>query len=178
MFDNNLIIEDIATFFGVSVTDLHATPIRKLSENNIWKIEIGQRNFVLKRHFIHAPINGCKFTPFEIELNTLKVLKSKGCNVPKIIWQSDKKQSLLIEWCGNQTLDDMAQNQSDWQPIVSQAISQFCYIEEAFKKSQDNLTAYVFPVNQDKKLQEILGHCRKTIFYIIQASKKEKQPLE
>ena len=124
MFDNNLIIEAIATFFGVSVTDLHATPIRKLSENNIWKIEIGQRNFVLKRHFIHAPINGCKFTPFEIELNTLKVLKSKGCNVPKIIWQSDKKQSLLIEWCGNQTLDDMAQNQSDWQPIVSQAISQ------------------------------------------------------
>ncbi len=174
MFDNNLIIEDIATFFGVSVTDLHATPIRKLSENNIWKIEIGQRNFVLKRHFIHAPINGCKFTPFEIELNTLKVLKSKGCNVPKIIWQSDKKQSLLIEWCGNQTLDDMAQKQSNWHPIVSQAISQFCYIEEAFKKSQENLTAYVFPVNQDKKLQEILGHCRKTIFYIIQASKKEK----
>ena len=39
MFDNNLIIEDIATFFGVSVTDLHTTPIRKLSENNIWKID-------------------------------------------------------------------------------------------------------------------------------------------
>ncbi len=96
MFDDNLIIKDIASFFGVSIACFHTTPIRKLSENNIWKIEIGQRNFALKQHFIHTPIGGCKFTPFEIELETLKVLKSEGCNVPEVVWQSDKNQSLLI----------------------------------------------------------------------------------
>lgn len=175
MFDDNLIIKDIASFFGVSIACFHTTPIRKLSENNIWKIEIGQRNFALKQHFIHTPIGGCKFTPFEIESETLKVLKSKGCNVPEVIWQSDKNQSLLIEWCGNQTLDDIVQNQSNWQPIVSQAMLQFHYVEEAFKNSRDNLTPYVFPVNQDKKLQEILERCRKTVSYIIQSNKKEQR---
>ena len=175
MFDDNLIIKDIATFFGVNVACLHASPIRKLSENNIWKIEIDQHTFALKQHFIHTPVSGCKFTPFEIESKTLNILKSKGCSVPKVIWQSNKDQSLLIEWCGNQTLDDMVHSGVNWRPTVKQAILQFCYIEKEFKKSQDNLTPYIFPVNQDEKLQEILGRCRKTVSYIIQFNEKEQR---
>ena len=173
MFDDNPIIKKIAIFFGVSVDCLHTSPIRDLSENNVWKIEIGQNTFALKQHFIHTPIGECKFTPFEIESKILKVLKSTGCSVPKIIWQSEKDQSLLIEWCGNQTLDDMIQkSRINWKATVSHAILQFYYIEKAFQKSQDDLTPYVFPVDQDQQLQGILGQCRKIVSYIVQSSER------
>lgn len=168
------VIGQIAAYLHVSPDQITCAPIRHgtLERNNVWRLTAMGRSFLLKQHLITQPVGESTFTPFQIETAVLLRLHQAGCRVPELYWWSDSASCLFMEWCGDTTLDDLAQEtQIDGlKPIVQNTVRAFCQLEEGFAKTADTLTPYIYPLDYPAFLRDmmetLLGQGRKTLDYL------------
>ena len=168
------VIEQIAAYLHVSPDQIRCVPIRHgtLERNNVWRLNAMGRTHLLKQHLITQPVGESTFTPFQIESAVLLRLHQAGCRVPELYWWSDAASCLLMEWCGDTTLDDLAQETpiDALKPIVRNTVRAFCQLEEGFAKTAHTLNPYIYPLDypvflQDM-LQTLLDQGRKTLDYL------------
>ena len=130
------------------------------------------RSFLLKQHLITQPIGESTFTPFQIETAVLLRLHQAGCRVPELYWWSDPTGCLLMEWCGDTTLDDVAQKTpiEDLRQLMQNTVRAFCQLEAGFAKSADTLTPYIYPLDYSVVLRDtlrtLLDQGRTTLDYL------------
>ena len=164
------LIEQIAAHFKAEVDTLKLKPIQHGSQqkHNVCRLELGSVDYLLKQHDITTPVVKAGYTPCEIESTVLSVLHRNGCRVPKIIWKSEGSHALLLEWCGESTLDAMAQigSSSALKPILKTALMELCRVETVFAENREFLTPYVFRFDVDTTLQRLLEQGRKTLGYL------------
>ena len=164
------LIEQIAAHFKTEVDALKLQPIQhgNQQKHNVCRLELGAVNYLLKQHDITTPVVKAGYTPCEIESTVLSVLHRNGCRVPKIIWKSEGSHALLLEWCGEATLDTLAQSGSSatLKPILQTALMELCRVETVFAENREPLTPYVFRFDVDTTLQRLLEQGRKTLGYL------------
>ncbi len=168
------VIEQIAAYLHVSPDQIKCIPIRHgtLERNNVWQLTAMGRSFLLKQHLIPQPVGESTFTPFQIETSVLLRLHQAGCRVPELYWWSDSAKCLLMEWCGDTTLDDLAQESSpdELKQVVQNTVQAFCQLEAEFAISADTFKPYIYPVNYSVFLpdvmQTLLDQGRKTLDYL------------
>lgn len=77
-----------------------------------------------------------------------------------------------MEWCGDTTLDDLAQQTptDELKPIIQNTIRAFCQLEEGFVKTAHVLNPYIYPLDYSVFLQDmlqtLLDQGRKTLDYL------------
>ena len=105
------IIKQIADHLRIDPASLQIRPIRhgRFERNNVWRLNTPKNAYILKQHLVAQPVGKSVFSPFQIETAVLPILHRAGCSVPQIIWTSEADSILLLEWCGEKTLDDLAQ---------------------------------------------------------------------
>ena len=168
------VIEQIAAYLHVSPTQIKCVPIRHgtLERNNVWRLTAMERTFLLKQHLITQPVGESTFTPFQTETAVLLRLHQAGCRVPELYWWSDSASCLLMEWCGDTTLDDLAQETpiDELKPIVQNTIRAFCQLEEGFVETTHALNPYIYPLDYPAFLRDMMGTLlnqgRKTLDYL------------
>ena len=164
------LIEQIAAHFKTEADTLKLEPIQHGSQqkHNVCRLKLGSMNYLLKQHDITTPVVKAGYTPCEIESTVLSILHRNGCRVPKIIWKSEGSHALLLEWCGELTLDAMAQSRSasTLKPILQTALMELCRVEYVFAENTERLTPYAFRFDVGRTLQDSLEHGRKTLDYL------------
>ena len=168
------VIEQIAAYLHISPDQIKCVPIRHgtLERNNVWRLNAMGRAFLLKQHLITQPVGESTFTPFQIESAALLRLHQSGCPVPELYWWSEPAGCLLMEWCGDTTLDDLAQETpiDELKQVVRNTVRAFCQLEEGFAKSTDTLKPYIYPLDYSvvlrDALQILLDRGRKTLDYL------------
>ncbi len=168
------VIEQIAAYLHISPDQIKCVPIRHgtLERNNVWRLTAMGRTYLLKQHLITQPVGESTFTPFQIESVVLLRLHQAGCRVPELYWWSDAASCLLMEWCGDTTLDDLAQETptDKLKPIVENTIRAFCQLEAGFAKTAHALNPYIYPLDYSVFLQDmlqtLLDQGRKTLDYL------------
>ena len=168
------VIKQIAVYLHISPDQIQCVPIRHgtFERNNVWRLNAGERSFILKQHLITQPVGESTFTPFQIESAVLLRLHQAGCRVPELYWWSDAASCLLMEWCGDTTLDDLAQETpiDALKPIIQNTVRAFCQLEEGFAKTAHALNPYIYPLDYPvflrDMLQTLLDQGRKTLDYL------------
>ena len=164
------LIEQIASHFKTEVDSLKLEPIQHGSQqkHNVCRLKFGTVSYLLKHHDITTPVVKAGYTPCEIESTVLSILHRNGCRVPKIIWKSETSHALLLEWCGELTLDAIAQSRplSALKPILRASLMELCRIEAVFAANTELLTPYTFRFDLDVTLQRLLEHGRRTLGYL------------
>lgn len=168
------IISKISDRFGTSPDRLCVTPIKhgSVERNNLWRVTVDGRSCLLKQHFIGRPIGDSAFTPFEVESFVLSTLREAGCSVPKVVWRSNPDFCLLLEWCGESTLDDAAQTTplESLKETIINALGEFCQIEKSFADLRADFAPYVYPLDYPtylrQTLNDMLDRGRKTMSYL------------
>ena len=154
------VIEQIAAYLHISPDQIKCVPIRHgtLERNNVWRLNAMGRTYILKQHLITQPVGESTFTPFQTEIAVLLRLYQVGCRVPELYWWSDSASCLLMEWCGDTTLDDLAQETptDELKPIVQNTVRAFCQLEEGFAKTADTLTPYIYPLDYPVFLRDMM----------------------
>lgn len=137
-------------------------------KQNVCRLEISERSYLLKHYEITEPVTESGFTPFQIEKFTLSTLHNAGCLVPNLIWNSEKHHALLMEWCGERTLDSLAQSNTpaNGLPELPTIIKELCRIEAVFAANIDLFKPYIFRFDSKETLQGLLERGRKTVGYL------------
>ena len=169
------LLKQIAAHFQINLAAIAVQSIHhgKRQKQNVCRLRIRRKNYLLKQHEITAPVTKSGFTPFQIEQFTLSTLYKGGCLVPRIIWESEQHHALLLEWRGEQTLDSLAQLESvsNLMPDLYTVLSIFCHIEEVFRKNETQFRPYVFRCELMQTLRHLLKQGRKTVGYLQHLSK-------
>ena len=169
------ILEQVATHLQTDLHEIKTEPIQHgtLQKHNVCRIRIGTDSYLLKQHEITVPVTESDFTPFQIERWTLSALNNGGYRVPRIIWESEQHHTLLLEWCGDHTLDALAQDssRSNLMPVLHTILLELCRIESFFAENIAKFRPYVFRFDCKKTMQRLLEQGRKTIGYLEQLSK-------
>ena len=164
------LIEQITAHFKTEIDALKFEPIQHGSQqkHNVCRLRLGSVSYLLKQHDITTPVVKAGYTPCEIESTVLSILHRTGCRVPKIIWKSEGSHALLLEWCGESTLDAMAQSSSSsiLKPILQTALMELCRVETVFAENTERLTPYAFRFDLDTTLRDSLEQGRKTLGYL------------
>ena len=164
------LIEQIAAHFKTEIDILKLEPIRHGSQqkHNVCRLKCGSVSYLLKQHDITAPVVEAGYSPCEIESTVLSVLHRNGCRVPQVVWKSEASHILLLDWCGELTLDALAQNSpsSTLKPILQTALMELCRVETVFAENIELLTRYAFQYDLDVTLQRLLEQGRKTLGYL------------
>ena len=130
------------------------------------------RAYLLKQHLITQPVAESIFTPFQTEIAALLRLHQAGCRVPELYWWSESARCLLMEWCGDTTLDDLAQETpiDELKQVVQNTVRAFCQLERGFAKTADALNPYIYPLDYPTFLRDMMGALldqgRKTLDYL------------
>ena len=95
-----------------------------------------------------------------------------------MIWTSEAKSTLLLECCGDKTLDDLAQESpaEALKPITGNAVREFCRLEMAFADCEEAFQPYIYPLHQT--LDGMLVRGRKTMNYLAWLGGKPMRPNE
>ena len=88
--------------------------------------------------------------------------------MPQIVWKSEASHILLLDWCGELTLDAVAQSSpvSTLTSILQTALIELCRVETVFAEQMEVLTRYGFRYNLDVTLERLLAQGRKTLGYL------------
>ena len=168
------IIPKIANRFGTSPECLRVLPIKHggVERNNLWRVIVDGQSYLLKQYFITRPIGDSVFSPFEIESSVLSTLYDAGCSVPNIVWHSAPDFYLLLEWCGESTLDDVAQTTplESLKETATGALGEFCHIEKSFVVHLAEFSPYIYaldyPTCLRQSMKDMLVQGRKTMNYL------------
>ena len=167
-------LERIAAHFQISPTVVGVEPILHGTQQkrNVCRLKIGTESYLLKQHDIITPVVETGYTPFQIESTVLSTLHRNGCPVPKIIWQSEPDHVLLLTWCGELTLDGLAQNHptAEIQPILHTILTELCRIETVFSENAMQFKPYIFRFDPNANLRSLLKQGKKTVSYLAHLS--------
>ena len=172
------IIAKIANQFDRSPDRLQVVPIKhgSVNRNNLSRVFVDGESYLLKQLLITSSIGDSALTPFEVEASCLSALLRAGCRVPEVVWQSDADSCLLLEWCGESTLDDEAQKTSleSLKETIITALDEFCQIELSFSDRRAEFAPYIYPLNYPNYLRQtmddMLDQGRKTMGYLARSS--------
>lgn len=164
------LIEPIAAHLKIPSSAVHIEAIRHGTQQrrNVCRLRIGTESYFLKQQDITTSVVKAGYTPFQIESTVLSLLHRNECHVPKIIWKSERFHALLLEWCGELTLDAMAQSKPipELKPVLHTALRELCRIETVFAEHAKQLKPYIFHFDLDVTLQHLLEQGRKTLGYL------------
>ncbi len=164
------LLNQIAAHFQINPTDISIGKILhgKREKQNVYRLIIRAKSYLLKQYEITVPVTESGFTPFQIEKFTLSTLYKGGCLVPQVVWESEQHHALLLNWCGDETLDSLAQSSSDssLMPILHTILMQLCRLEAFFTENRAQFRPYVFHSEIKKTLQQLLEQGRKTVGYL------------
>ena len=97
-----------------------------------------------------------------------------------MIWTSEVESTLLLECCGDKTLDDLAQESSAeaLEPITGNAVREFCRLELAFADCAEAFQPYIYPLEcpLNQTLDAILHRGRTTMDYLAWLSGQPMHP--
>ena len=165
------LIEPIATHFNTSPNTIQIEAIQHgtRQRTNVCRLKIGTESYLLKQHDVAIPAVQAGHTPLQIESAVLSTLHGGGCRVPKVVWQSDSLHALLMEWCGEHTLDTIAQrHRGEHVPaVVQRALEELCRVENGFAERAELLKPYVFDFNSRATLEQLLELGKKTLGYLL-----------
>jgi len=164
------LIEPIASHLKIPSSAVHIEAIRHGTQQkqNVCRLRIDTESYLLKQHDITTSVVEAGYTPFQIESTVLSLLHRNRCHVPKIIWKSERFHALLLEWCGELTLDAMAQSKPipELKPVLHTVLMELCRVETVFAEHARQFEPYVFHFNLDATLQRLLEQGRKTLGYL------------
>lgn len=169
------LFDEIAQNFHINPKDINVEYILhgNNKKQNVHRLRIKEKNYLLKRHENNKPVTEAGMTPFCIEKFALTSLHRDGCAVPKLIWDSEKHQTFLLEWVGDETLDSLAQKipMSKLQQLLNSTLRQLCQIESHFVEYKTRFLPYVFQFDTHKILKSLLDQGRKTVGYLAHLQK-------
>ncbi len=166
------LIKYIATHFKTEIDALAVAPIQHgtRQRHNVCRLRFGGKDYILKQHDITAPVVAAGWTPLQIEATVLGLLYDKGCRVPELLWKSERHHALLLESCGESTLDALAQHRDEsaqnLTPLLFTILHEVCKIETCFATHGAQLASYVFRFNAQAILQDLLSRGKKVVGYI------------
>ena len=166
------LIKHIAAHFK---TDANALKLESIQHgarqrHNVCVLRINTEKYLLKQHDITTPVVDAGHTPFQIETAVLTFLHDSGCQVPQLIWKSERLHALLLEWCGESTLDALVQSHE--KPVQSitrllyTILQELCKIENCFTTHAVQVAPYIFRFNAQTTLRGLLEQGKKVVGYL------------
>ncbi|MCY4552868.1 MAG: hypothetical protein OXC79_04265, partial [Candidatus Poribacteria bacterium] len=138
--------------------------------HNVCRLKLGTESYLLKQHAITTSVVDSGYTPLQIETAVLSVLHENGCQVPQLIWRSDNQHALLIEWCGELTLDALAQSEEEsiqhLTPLLNTILRELCNIETCFTTHAAQFAPYIFCFDAHTTLRNSLEQGKKVVGYL------------
>ena len=138
--------------------------------HNVCRLKLGAESYLLKQHAITTSVVDAGYTPLQIETAVLSVLHENGCQVPQLIWKSDDQHALLIEWCGELTLDALAQSEEKFiqhlTPLLNTILRELCKIETCFTTHAAQFSPYIFCFDAHTTLRNSLEQGKKVVGYL------------
>lgn len=172
------LIEPIAAHFEADPESVRLGPIQHGTRlrHNVCYLNVDTSKYLLKQHDIKTAVVDSGYTPCDIETEVLSILHRNGCKVPQVVWSSAELHALLLEWCGEQTLDAVAQGAenppTDIKPLLEKILREFCKIESCFALRAERFAPYVFPFNAHENLKNLLERGVKVIGYLSHLGEK------
>ena len=172
------LIEPIATHFETAPASVRLGPIQHGTRlrHNVCSVDVDADRYLLKQHDIKTAVVEAGYTPCQIETEVLSILHRHGCKVPQVVWRSAGLHALLLEWCGEQTLDAVAQDaenpSDDLKPLLQKILRELCDIESCFALRAEYFAPYVFPFNAHEHLKDLLERGVKVIGYLSHLGEK------
>ncbi|MYB92751.1 hypothetical protein F4054_03155 [Candidatus Poribacteria bacterium] len=156
-------------------TDADAIKLERIQHgmrqrHNVCRLKRGTESYLLKQHDITTSVVDAGYTPLQIEAAVLSRLHENGCQVPRLIWKSDDQHALLIEWCGERTLDAFAQNEEKsiqhLTPLLNTILRELCKIETCFTTHAAQFAPYTFRFDAHTTLRDLLEQGKKVVGYL------------
>ena len=165
-------MKHIAVHFKTDADALKLEPIQHgtRQRHNVCVLRFNTEKYLLKQHDIKIPVVDAGHTPLQIEAAVLALLHDNGCQVPRLIWQSAHHHALLLEWCGEFTLDALAQHSEKsvqhLTPLLHTILRELCEIEHCFTTHAARFAPYVFRFNAQTTLRDLLERSKKVVGYL------------
>ena len=172
------LIQPIAAHFKTDPNALRLEPIQHgtRQRHNVCSLNIGTEKYLLKHHDIKTAVVESGYTPCHIETDVLSILHSNGCKVPQVVWSSPQLHAVLLEWCGEQTLDAIARNDEilpdDVKSLLQKIIQELCKIESCFALNAERFAPYIFRFDTHANLKDLLERGVKVIGYLSHLGEK------
>ena len=166
------LIKHIAAHFKTDADALKLEPIQHgtRQRHNVCVLRSNTEKYLLKQHDITIPVVDAGYTPSQIEAAVLTLLHDNGCQVPRVIWHPEHQHALLLEWCGEFTLDALAQHSEKppqhLTPLLHTILRELCKIETCFTTHAAQFAPYVFPFNAQTTLRDLLERAKKVVGYL------------
>ena len=166
------LIKPIAAYLK---TDADAITLERIQHgmrqrHNVCRLKLGAESYLLKQHDITTSVVDAGYTPLQIEAAALSLLHENGCQVPRLIWKSDDQHALLIEWCGEHTLDALAQSEEKsiqhLTLLLNTILRELCKIETCFTIHTAQLAPYIFHFDAHTPLRDLLEQGKKVVGYL------------
>ena len=162
-------------------TDADALKIERIrhgmrQRHNVCRLKLGTENYLLKQHDITTSVVDAGYTPLQIEAAVLSLLHENGYQVPQLIWKSEDLHALLLEWCGELTLDALAQNEEKsiqrLTPLLNTILRELCKIETCFTIHAALFAPYIFCFDAHTTLRDLLEQGKKVVGYLSHLSSR------
>ena len=166
------LIKHIAAHFKTETDAVEYEPIQHgtRQRHNVCRLRLGNKYYLLKQHDITVPVVEAGWTPFQIEATVLELLYDNGCRVPQLIWKSERHHALLLEWCGESTLDALTQHSEkpaqNLTPLLFTILQEMCKIETCFMTHAAQLAPYIFRFDAQAILQDLLARGKQVVGYL------------
>lgn len=166
------LIKPIAAHLKTDADAIKLEPIQHgtRQRDNVCRLKLGTESYLLKQQDITTSVVDAGYTPLQIEAAVLSLLHENGCQVPRLIWKSDDQHALLIEWCGEHTLDALAQSKEksrqNLTPLLNTILRALCKIEKCFRTHAAQFTPYIFRFDAHTTLRDLLEQGKKVVGYL------------
>ena len=166
------LIKHIAAHFKTDADALKLEPVQHgtRQRHNVCVLRFDAEKYLLKQHDITTPVVDAGHTPLQIEAAVLTLLHNSGCQVPQLIWRSERLHALLLEWCGGFTLDALVQSHEkpaeSITPLLYTLLRELCKIEDCFTTHAGQLESYIFRFNAQITLRDLLEQGKKVVGYL------------
>ena len=131
----------------VQLPILHVRSIKETLDRRVWKVQLADSFPSRSKFSILKQYSSSHTLAYQTEKTVFSTFSSQTDHnppVPDLVRYSDSEHLLLMSWCGNQTLEDLARNQQSVAKsnrIVSEILSAYSRLELAF--SSINVAATV-----------------------------------
>ena len=178
------LIKYIAAHFKTETDALEIEPIQHgtRKRHNVCRLRLNSKHYLLKQHDITTPVVAAGQTPLQIEASVLTLLYNNGCRVPQLVWKSERQHALLLEWCGESTLDALAQrgekSAQNLTRLLFTILEEVCKIETRFTTHAAQLAPYVFHFDAEATLQDLLTRGKKVVGYLSHLNDRPMSSIE
>ena len=178
------LIKHIAAHFKTDADALALDPVQHgaRQRHNVCILKFRTEKYLLKQYDITTPVVDAGHTPLQIEAAVLTLLHNNGCQVPQLIWKSERLHALLLEWCGEFTLDALAQSHDksgqSITPLLHTILRELCKIENCFTTYTAQFAPYIFRFNAQTTLRDLLEQGKKVVGYLSYLNNKPMSSAE